>query len=167
MPLGEAGFQPRNTPAERRAFFDLDRKLRALPTTETVDAAIADGDAATLTAANAYVDALMTPVVGTITNTASWTPTSGFQHSLIKIGKLVILNVSLRNGTGATTAANPQICTIPAGFRPAGLVRVGASIASVTPAAAQVSSAGAVQAVCAGVPINNDVCFTCVYQQVN
>jgi hypothetical protein len=30
MPSANTGFQPRNTPAERRAFFDLERQLQEI-----------------------------------------------------------------------------------------------------------------------------------------
>jgi hypothetical protein len=30
MPPAKTGYQPRNTPAERRAFFDTDRQIEAL-----------------------------------------------------------------------------------------------------------------------------------------
>ena len=50
-----SGFQPRNTPAERRAFFETDRRLRAL-----------DDDNAELAAANA-------PVVAAIAGEPGWT----------------------------------------------------------------------------------------------
>jgi hypothetical protein len=169
----QSGFQPRNTPAERRAFFDVQRKIDAIPvgvSQADFDAALVTIDAdidAALTAAKAYADTLAVPVAGTITPTANWIVPTGFLHSLFKVGKIVVLNIALRNNTGATTAANPQIATIPAGFRPGNLVRVGSPIGTATAGGLQVSAAGAVQAVHAGVAANNDVCGTLTYQQVN
>lgn len=61
---GSTGFQPRNTPAERRAFFDVDRRLRELPS------------AADIAALDARLDALEAaprPKVFTATGTAGVT----------------------------------------------------------------------------------------------
>lgn len=42
MPSDSTGFQPRNTPAERRAFFDLERQLQdVLGRLATLDAEVA------------------------------------------------------------------------------------------------------------------------------
>jgi len=54
MPAAETGFQPRNTPAERRAFFEVQRQL-----TEAL-AAIAT-NAAAIAVLEARVDDLETP----------------------------------------------------------------------------------------------------------
>jgi hypothetical protein len=106
-PTSQGGFQARNTPAERRAFFDLDKKLRKLLGKEDLDAAIA---------AFPTTDG---PV--TVTTLNGWASYGGGYASpqVYRIGKVVHLAGLFRNGNAAAVTVG-QIASVPAWANPNG-----------------------------------------------
>lgn len=145
MPSGRTGFQPRNTPAERRAFFDLQRKIDGLEPPDLTDYAT-----------KAYVDGKFSAAV-TVTPQVGWQHYGGSygQVRVVRSGNMVNLQ-GLIQATVATTGGSSMV-SIPSGYRPvqqviAGQMTSTGSLARVDVTTAGVATLNAIPAV--SIPIN-------------
>jgi hypothetical protein len=116
--VARSGFQPRNTPAERRAFFDLQRQIGELPTTDDLADLASKTYVDTQNAADrAYVDAKFGDI-------ATCAPQTGWQHygggygqvQVARAGKVVTI-AGLIQATVATTGGSAMV-VVPSGYRP-------------------------------------------------
>lgn len=157
MASPSSGFQPRNTPAERRAFFDVQRQLKLV--TDTAEEAVTDDELAAAVAAG---------VNGTKVNLTAQTgwqvPQSGWQAKATRVGNLVIVEATVSNVSGGALT-NSVITILPSNYRPPNTWR-GVGIAGVTAILIQVSTIGQVSAIAT---INNavSVSFDLVYNVVS
>lgn len=103
----KVGFQPRSTPAERRADLDLRRQIEALNARLTIAEAL-------------LVERTAIDGVSGLTAAANWT--LGNNSALFKIDlgyiTMAFLRVNIANNTGAPAVAVVQMGTLPVGFRP-------------------------------------------------
>ena len=156
------GFQPRTTPAERRADIDLQRRIAAIGTGPTGPAGPAGPTGATgpagATGATGSAGATGpagptgpagadgvdgADAIGTaaaITPAANWT-TSTFANQVTRVGDIVTLELTLTRTTSTSASPPGVVATVPAGFRPGATTRA-AAISTTTFAAAQVTAAG-------------------------
>lgn len=134
--MAEGGFQPRTTPAERRAFFDIDRRLREFVTQADIDAAVAP------LATVAYVDSQFS-VVTTVAPSTGWQHYGGSygQVRVVRAGKMVNLAGLIQATVAATTGT---MATVPTGFRPIQQILAGQLTSPGTLARVDITTAGAV-----------------------
>jgi hypothetical protein len=133
MTSARTGFQPRNTPAERRAFFDLDRRIRDFVTQADVDAAVAPlATDAELAAAIAPLPTVTGPTAVTVVN--GWVAYGGGYQvpQVYRVGKRISLVGLFKNNTGAA-ATSGQIASLPSWAFPAASVVVWGLIPATQP----------------------------------
>lgn len=135
MAIPKGGFQPRNTPAERRAFFELERQLREIPAANVVFDPPVSGvtaDPPTVQAtfqefANNYMIDMpqrFLPTAGTGMDISDLEVVTEHCRLLLTFSRSARIFGAIRNSTGAALSVGSIIATVPAGARPSSTRRI-------------------------------------------
>ena len=120
MANSQVGYQPRTTPAERRAFYDLERKLGDIELTPGPEGPPGPaGPVGPVGPPGPVIDQNANLLAGTNFTV----PSSGFTARATRVGSLVAIEATVTYSNATASGANPQAAIIPAGYRPTGTVR--------------------------------------------
>lgn len=135
MATPNGGYQPRNTPAERRAFFEVERKLRSIPAENVifdppVSGVTADPPTVQATfqefAVNYMIDMpqRFLPTANTGMDISDIEVVTTHVRTLFAFSRVATVYGAIRNSTGSALAVGSIIATVPVGARPPSVRRI-------------------------------------------